>query len=248
MPMKRYRYDLHTHSCLSPCADNDNTPGNLVGMGVLAGLRIMALTDHNSCRNCPSFFAVAALHGIVPVAGMELTTAEDIHMMCLFESLDDALAFGEEIDRRRVRIPNRPDIFGEQWICNETDEPIAQEADLLSNATTVSLEEGETLVARFGGVYYPAHIDREANGIIATLGMLPPTPVFRTVEFKDGGKVAEYRERYALHNTRVVCDSDAHYLWDVGKGADALELDAADESDEAIRAALFRYLRGECGV
>lgn len=239
-----FAYDLHTHSCLSPCADNDNTPGNVVGMGVLAGLRIMALTDHNTCRNCPSFFAAARQHGIVPVAGMELTTAEDIHMMCLFESLDDALAFGEEIDRRRMRIPNRTDIFGEQWICNEADEPIAQEPDLLSNATTVSLEEGESLVARFGGVYYPAHIDRDANGIIATLGMMPPTPVFTAVEFKDVHRVEEYRERYGLHGLHVVCDSDAHYLWDVGEEAATLELDVADESEEAVRAALFRYLRG----
>ena len=72
--MSRYYYDLHIHSCLSPCADNDNTPNNLVGMGVLAGLQIMALTDHNTCRNCPAFFAAAKKHGIIPVAGMELTT------------------------------------------------------------------------------------------------------------------------------------------------------------------------------
>ena len=241
--MKEYYYDLHMHSCLSPCADNDNTPGNLVGMGVLAGLTVMALTDHNTCRNCPSFFAAAEQHGIVPVAGMELTTAEDIHMVCLFETLEAAMAFSEEIDRRRIRIPNRTDIFGEQWVCDATDTPCEQEPDLLSNATTVSLEEGEELVARFGGVYYPAHIDREANGIIATLGMLPPTPHFTCVEFKDGGKVAEYRERYGLDGMMVVIDSDAHYLWDVQEKVNAIALSPNDDSDQAVRTALIHRLK-----
>ena len=68
--MSRYYYDLHIHSCLSPCGDNDNTPNNIVGMGVLAGLQIMALTDHNTCRNCPAFFEAAKKQGIIPVPGM----------------------------------------------------------------------------------------------------------------------------------------------------------------------------------
>ena len=82
--MKDYYYDLHIHSCLSPCGDNDMTPNNIAGMGVVAKLDIMALTDHNTCLNCPAFFKAAENNGIVPVAGMELTTAEDIHLVCLF--------------------------------------------------------------------------------------------------------------------------------------------------------------------
>ena len=84
--MKKYYYDLHIHSCLSPCGDDDMTPNNIAGMGVVAKLDIMALTDHNSCLNCPAFFKTAQANGIVPVAGMELTTAEDIHLVCLFDS------------------------------------------------------------------------------------------------------------------------------------------------------------------
>lgn len=81
--MERF-YDLHLHSCLSPCADNDMTPVNIAGMGMLNGLSVMALTDHNSCGNCPAFFEACRSYGITPVAGMELTTAEDIHVVCLF--------------------------------------------------------------------------------------------------------------------------------------------------------------------
>ena len=86
--MTGYFYDLHIHSCLSPCADDDMTPANIAGMAALPGLNLVALTDHNSCKNCPAFFAHAKRYGIVPVAGMELTTAEDIHVICLFSDLE----------------------------------------------------------------------------------------------------------------------------------------------------------------
>lgn len=111
--MSRYTYDLHVHSCLSPCADNDNTPNNLAGMAALNNIQIMALTDHNSSRNCPAFFEGAKRYGIVPIPGMELTTAEDIHVVCLFPSLEDALSFNDFVDSRRIKIPNRKDIFGD---------------------------------------------------------------------------------------------------------------------------------------
>ena len=67
--MTKYRYDLHLHSCLSPCADDDMTPANIAGMALLNGLQLAALSDHNSCKNCPAFFDACRVHGIVPVAG-----------------------------------------------------------------------------------------------------------------------------------------------------------------------------------
>ena len=241
--MNRYYYDLHIHSCLSPCGDNENTPNNLVGMGVLNGLQIMALTDHNTCRNCPAFFKAARKHGIIPIPGMELTTAEDIHMVCLFPTLEAAMAFDEEISKRRIRIPNRTDIFGEQWIMDENDEIIGNDPDLLSNATTVSLEEAPGLVEHFGGVCYPAHIDREANGIIATLGTIPTFPEFTCVELHDGTKEEEYRQAYALDRCVVVSCSDAHYLWDIKEKDGYLELEDEPYSSALVRENLIEYLR-----
>jgi len=175
--MNRYYYDLHIHSCLSPCGDNDMTPNNIAGVCALAGLQIAALTDHNSVKNCPAFYKAAKSQGIIPVPGMELTTAEEIHVVCLFERLEDAMAFGEEVETYRVRIPNRVDIFGDQLILNEEDEPIGVEDDLLPNATMLSLWEVPPLVEKYSGVCYPAHIDREANGIVSILGTVPRTPI-----------------------------------------------------------------------
>ena len=242
--MSRYYYDLHVHSCLSPCGDDDNTPNNLVGMAVLNGLQILALTDHNTCRNCPAFFEAAQKQGIIPVAGMELTTAEDIHMVCLFPDLPSALAFDEEIGTRRIRIPNRPDIFGQQLVMNGEDEVIGTEEHLLSNATTVTVDEAPALAERFGGICYPAHIDRESNGIIATLGMMPVGVHYPTVELHDGGKEAEYREKHDLAGSRVVVSSDAHCLWDVAEAEHWLDIPDEPYSSALVRKNLIEMLRG----
>ena len=137
----KYYYDLHLHSCLSPCGDDEATPDSIAGMGELNGLDIMALTDHNTAKNCPAFFKAAKRHGIIPLGGMELTTAEDIHMVCLFDRLDNIMAFSEYIESRRIPIKNRTDIFGNQLNCVDEDNIIGTEVNLLSNATTVSLDE-----------------------------------------------------------------------------------------------------------
>ena len=244
--MSRYYYDFHVHSCLSPCGDADNTPNNLAGMAFLNGIRIMALTDHNSSRNCPAFFAAARKYGLIPIAGMELTTAEDIHVVCLFEELENALRFNDEVDTRRIRIRNRTDIFGDQLLTDENDNVIGTEEDFLSNATEIAIGDVPALVERFGGFCFPAHIDREANGIIATLGTFPENSGFTCAELHDPEKETEYRERYpALAGMRIVGDSDAHYLWDIRDKTCFAELPDEPYSGAFVRKQLFRWLRGE---
>ena len=242
--MKKYYYDLHIHSCLSPCGDDDMTPNNIAGMGVVAKLDIMALTDHNTCRNCPAFYKTAEANGIVPIAGMELTTAEDIHLVCLFEELEDAMRFDEAIRNRRMLIKNRVDIFGEQKILDENDEVIGIEEYLLSNATDITVDEAPALVNEYGGICYPAHIDREANGIIATLGIFPEIPYFPCAELHDGDKKAEYEAKHPIISDKpIVVSSDAHYLWDISGRLNCFELDC-DDNAEGIRKKLFERLKG----
>ena len=243
--MNRYYYDLHIHSCLSPCGDGDATPGNIAGMGALAGLQMMALTDHNTCRNCPAFFALAPRYGILPVAGMELTTAEDIHMVCLFATLEGALEFDRLVDARRVRIPNRPDIFGEQQLVDEEDRVIGCEPDLLTNATAIPLEEVPSLTADCGGIGYPAHIDRPANSVTAVLGCLPAAPVFPCVELADGANEPAYRQRYLTPETRAVVSSDAHYLWHIRDKERYIELPGGAADDDTVRRQLIAALQGD---
>lgn len=240
--MKRYYYDLHVHSCLSPCADNDSTPNNIAGMAVINGLDIVALTDHNTCKNCPAFFEACARYSITAVAGMELTTAEDIHVVCLIERLDDAMRFDLEVDRRRMKIKNREDIFGEQLILDGEDNVIGKDEYLLSAATNISVDELPALVQKFGGICYPAHIDRDANGIISILGTIPDTPRFFLYELRDKENAKSYGEKYLIEAERFLIDSDSHSLETLKDGDCFIELPEAHSSDE-IRKELFLHFR-----
>ncbi len=234
--MKKYYYDLHIHSCLSPCGDDDSTPNSIAGMGELNGLSIMALTDHNTCKNCPHFFEAASRHGIIPIAGMELTTAEDIHVVCLFENLGDAMAFSKEIEGRRLKIKNRTEIFGNQYVCDSEDNVIESEDFLLSYATTVSFDEVPTLVASFGGICYPAHVDRDSNSVTAVLGGLPPGHPFRYAELHDKQKA----EIFSDIGCEFIVSSDAHYLWDISEKENFFLL--PDDDQNAVKN-LFKFLR-----
>ena len=242
--MKQYYYDLHIHSCLSPCGDDDSTPDSIAGIGELNGLDIMALTDHNTCKNCPAFFEAAHRHGVLPVAGMELTTAEDIHAVCLFPSLESAMEFDREIEKRRILIPNRVDIFGNQIICDSEDNVIGNEEHLLSNATTIGLEEAPALVESFGGICYPAHIDRSSNGVVAVLGAFPKFPKFICAEVHNGELLTEMSQTSSLPKERLIVSSDAHYLWNIKEKSEFFILDDIPEGSDKAGEYLLNFLKG----
>lgn len=237
--MSVFTGDLHIHSCLSPCGEEDMTPCNIAGMAKVAGLSFVALTDHNSAQNCPAFFEACRAYDLVPIAGMELTTSEDIHLVCLFETLAQALAFEGTVDTRRMPIRNKPALFGHQYVRNSRDEVIEELPLFLPAATGFSLEEASRTVDSLKGVCFPAHIDREANGLLSVLGSFPPSPFFHVVELRDG------KNRRLSQGKEVVISSDAHRLWEIGEGEFALYLPARAGDEEGIRRALFRFLRGE---
>ena len=241
--MNRYYYDLHIHSCLSPCGDDDNTPNNIAGMASLCGLNIVALTDHNTTDNCPAFFEAARRYGIVAVAGMELTTSEDIHIVCLFETLEGAMAFGEKVKCLRIPYKNRPDIFGKQLILDGEDNVIGEEENLLINATLISVNEVPDMVREFGGICYPAHIDRQSNGIISILGTFPESPQFNCAELHDGTKKDEYIQKYGLQSKKIIVSSDAHTLTDMRDCENYFDLDDEPYSSNLVRKRLFEILR-----
>ena len=97
-------YDFHIHSCLSPCGDDDNTPNNIVNMALIKGLNAIALSDHNTGKNCPATIAAGKKNGLVVLPAMELTTSEDIHVLCLFEKYEQLAALEEYIAPRRMCI------------------------------------------------------------------------------------------------------------------------------------------------
>lgn len=209
--MRRVFTDFHIHSCLSPCGDDAMTPALVAGLLKLAGYDVAALTDHNAVGNCPAFFRACESYGLTPLAGMELTTAEDIHLVCLLRTLPEAEAFGRAVDAHRVMIRNRPQFFGRQLLMDAEDNVIGEEPNLLPNATSLGLEDAYALACECGAVCYPAHVDRESNGILAILGDLPDRPVFSHAEFREPKQRAAYCERFPrLRPLRPLFGSDAH--------------------------------------
>lgn len=244
--MNRYYYDLHIHSCLSPCAEDDMTPANIAGMGALCGLNIMALTDHNTTGNLPAFFSACKRHGIIPVGGMELTTAEEIHIICLFETLENALAFGEEVKKHLPPIKNRADIFGNQLFMDDEDNILGEEPILLLTASDLDLDSAVKLARSFGGAAYPAHVDRDSNGIIAILGDIPPDEGFTACEFNDSKNAETYPQRYPIINgLSVLSCSDAHRLWEISEAENFLDLDDEPYSSAKVRRELIKFLKGK---
>lgn len=240
----KYYYDLHIHSCLSACADDDMTPCNIAGMASLNDLHILALTDHNSTANCPAFFKACRKYGIIPIAGMELTTAEEVHLLILFPDLESAMDFNSALDPYRIKIKNKPDIFGQQIIMDENDAIIGYEDNLLSVATMLDVYSAAEFAKQYNAVVYPAHIDRESNGIISILGSWPESPDFSSCEFANSENVEKYVSDFNLQKKTIVVSSDAHNLWNINDNVNYFDIDDSDGySSASVRAKLLAYLK-----
>ena len=230
----RLYYDLHIHSLLSPCGDNDMTPNNIVNMAKLNELDIIAVTDHNSCKNCSAAVKVGQEVGVTVVPGMELTTSEDIHVLCLFPDLESAESFDSYVYDKLMKFPNDAEIFGHQYIMDENDEIVGEEDKLLINSCDISIMNVKEIVNSFGGVAIPAHVNRDSYSIIAVLGEIVPECKFDYIEVSRSGNPENY-------NFPSIMNSDAHYLENISEKERFIEL------EENTAKCLIEYLgNGRC--
>lgn len=221
--MHNIHYDLHIHSCLSPCGDNDMTPGNIVGMATIKELDVIALADHNTSKNCPAIMKLAEAYGIIAIPGMELTTMEEVHVLCLFPTLEDALNWDAFVDKHRILIENKPEIFGEQRLMNEDDKIIGYEPNLLINSTDISFDSAYDYITEYNGVMIPAHIDKDSTSLMSNLGFVPPDSKFKCIEVKNMSKLHGLKkDNPYLETCRVITDSDAHYLEHINEPLNSL--------------------------
>lgn len=189
------------------------TPATVAGLAALAGLDMIAICDHNTAGNVRAVQQAASIlaPGLLVLPGIELTCAEELHMVCLFPTAEAAEAAGAEIYAALPPIKNREEIFGAQLLMDAEDNETGRLEKLLSNATSISIDDAPAFVAQYGGFCYPAHIDRDSMSVLAALGEVPDYLGFQTVEvaepekFFSQGKHAAYAERYHI----LTC-SDAH--------------------------------------
>ncbi len=228
--MKAY-YDLHIHSCLSPCASDEMTPNNIVNMAALEGLKIIAVTDHNCVLNVEPVMELAEKNGMLCIPGMELTTAEDIHVVCLFERLFDAKNFGKYVLGNMPQIKNKTHIFGNQIAVDIYDRPILEYPYLLSVATSIKVDDLVKTLLPFHGIAFPAHIDRPANGIISTLGIIPSEAGFKAAEISPHCPADFFDGKKYLSNYNKIYSSDAHTLEGLSGRKDYFELNELTIAD-----------------
>lgn len=225
-------YDLHIHSCLSPCGDEDMLPSNIVGMAALKELDVIAVTDHNSCGNCPAVMKLAKEYGITAIPGMELTTEEEVHVVCLFPHLDNAMEFDKYVHGCMMPFPNDEEVFGRQLFVDEHDNIIAKEPYLLINATTIDFGSVYDCVKKYDGIMIPAHIDKSTTSLLSNLGFIPPDSRFTCAEIKHTGFLDKtINANPYLKNCNIIHNSDAHYLENINEPEFFIESDSKEIKD-----------------
>ncbi len=226
--------DLHMHSCLSPCADDDMTPANICGMAYIKGLQAIAVTDHNSARNLPYVKEAADHYGLMLLPGMEITTREEVHLLGYFRDVETAVEAGEFFSSHLPRLKNRPDYFGNQFVMNTDDEVVAVEDRLLMGATDLSLAECAAYIRSRGGAAVPAHVNRGNNGLLVNLGFFPPDVDFPVIEYWKDLPLDEKR----TEGKRKIWNSDAHHLGNILEAVNDLPVERFSVGG------LFDYLSG----
>lgn len=232
-------YDLHIHSCLSPCGSDEAAPGDIAGFCKLAGLDVAALADHNSCRNCPAFLEAAADYGLLAIPAMELTTAEEAHILCLLPGLEAAAQLEDFVSPRLPPGNNIPEVFGHQLVCDAEGRILSRERRLLTGAADIGVYRVAELISSLGGVAIPAHIDRSSYSVLSNLGFLTPEMHFPLVELSTSADIpALLRRNPELAGLPYLVNSDAHALFDIPNGRFTLE--AEERSVPAVLDALRR--------
>ncbi|HHU90676.1 MAG TPA: PHP domain-containing protein [Clostridiaceae bacterium] len=221
----KYWVDLHIHTCLSPCAEEDMTPNNIVNMALIKGLDIIAITDHNSARNLEAVIEAGKRQGLLVIPGMELCTAEEIHLVCLFPELKEAMSFEKLVYDNLYPIENREDIFGSQIIMDQEDNVIGKESRLLSGASRLDAETALKEVRNLNGIVFPAHIDRQSYSMLNTLGAIPSEYCFKYLELSKHCVFDTFiSENPSLNTYQYIRTSDAHFLGDILEPEVSLDL------------------------
>ena len=226
------KFDLHIHSCLSPCATLEMSPGEIVARAKAAGMDGIALTDHQSARNCPAIAECAKRAELKCLYGLEVQTAEEVHTVALFDTVEQALAMTDFVYAAMPKRVNDPETFGDQPVVTWDDDIVELEWRILAMGCRHFIPETAAKVHELGGLYIAAHIDRPNFSVLGTLGAIPEK-AFDAVELSRTADEAEWRPK--ANDYAVTRSSDAHNLDDVARVW--TEADLPEFSIAALKAA-----------
>jgi len=186
-------------------------PPLIVSQALALGIQLIAITDHNASANVKSVMEAAAQTGLTVLAGIELQTREEVHSLCIFDTLEQLQTFQDLVDSTLPALKNQPDFFGPQYVVDATGEFIREENRLLLTSSSLSLDEACARVLALDGLFIPAHVNRKANGLLELLGLVPPG--FEALEISRHITPAEAVKAHPqLHGYTLVQSGDVHFL------------------------------------
>jgi len=190
-------------------------PPLIVQSAVNLGINLVAITDHNASDNVAAVIEAANGYDLTVLPGIELQTKEDVHALCLFDSLEQLTKFQSIVDENLPNIKNNIEFFGEQFIVDSTGEFIKRKDQLLITATNLTLESAFEAVNNLGGLFIPAHVNRQAFGLFYHLGFIPENLNLAAIEISNHISPKEAVEKFPqLDNYPLIQSGDVHYLDD----------------------------------
>lgn len=215
--MQRYKADIHIHTVLSPCADLEMTPANIVRRAKETGLQIIGIVDHNSTKNAKLVKQLAEKEDIFVLTGAEVTTKEEVHCLAFFELENQLDEFQNFLDDNIYMIPNTDGHFGYQPVVDENDNILELIPNYLAAALKVGIREIQQQVYGLNGIFIPAHVDRPSNGIFSQLGFIPLQLKFDALGISSKSSEKHVRKHYVVQKEiTLVRNSDAHFLLQIG--------------------------------
>lgn len=209
--------DLHVHTALSPCAAAEMVPPAMLLAAERSGLAILGVVDHSSAGNAAAVLEAGPAFDVALLVGLEVESVEGVHLLALFATAAAAAAFGALVATHLPPLRNRPDLFGEQTLVNEWGEVVAEESRLLAVATDLGVEEVADLILAHEGLCIAAHVDRTANGLLPTLGFVPPRLHLDGLELSRFTSPSAALARWPeLRGQPLLQSSDAHCLAEIG--------------------------------
>ena len=216
--LKIYTADLHIHSCLSPCGDLDMSPRKIVAVAVEEKLDIIAITDHNASENIPAAIKAARGKPLTVLAGMEVASAEEAHLIALFDNFDSMGRFQQVVYENLMSFGIDQRTIDDQVIVNERDEVEGFNDHLLFGATALSFQQLVDEVHQINGLAIASHVDRESFSIIAQLGFIPDDLPLDALEISPKMSKDEARLLFPdVNRFPLIKSSDAHYPGDIGR-------------------------------
>jgi PHP family Zn ribbon phosphoesterase len=216
--LKYLTADLHIHTVLSACAEIEMMPEFILEQAQELGLGLIAVTDHNSAENAAAVLYAAQEAGITVLPGMEVQTREEAHMLCLFDTLEQAALWQDEVYAHLPPLKNKENVFGTQIALDARGEPLGTNDRLLATSTFFSVEEVVQRVQQLNGLCIPSHVDRPSYSIIANLGFIPPDLGIVGAEISHLIGPKEARARFPeLARYGLVASGDAHRLKEISQ-------------------------------